>query len=127
MRISPRAKRRALLVAAHALNRAAEAAFELATREERRRYQAQRAAAERIVAHGLSVLEEYLDSPAFIDALELELILDDQPVPDRLTWARGLWGRLGDEANAAISEGNPERARRAVSDALRLARMASPR
>jgi hypothetical protein len=123
--ISPALKRRALLLAARALNNAAARAYELATAEERRQREKRRAEAERIVADGEAALAEYVNGRAMLEYAEQELALAGKAVPRRLIWEMSLWSRLRREAGEAIENADPEQAKEAVEGVLALARLAS--
>jgi hypothetical protein len=119
------AKKAALLAASRALLFAAASCHALATVEERRRREARRAEAERIVADGEALLTEYLNGRAWLEYAEQEIIVHGDPVPRRLRWELDLWSKLRGEGDAAVGNADPEGARRAVESVVGMARLAS--
>jgi hypothetical protein len=118
-------KKAALLFAARVLNDGAARCFKAATAEERRRWEARQAEAERIVADGEAALAEYINGRAMLAHLEEELAISGGTLPRRLRWELNLYLKLRSETALAIENADPETVQAAVTAVLALARLAS--
>lgn len=123
--IAPATRKAALLLASRVLVAVAERCYRAATEAERGRRRQRENEAATIAHNAEAALCEFLNAPALLEYLEGEAVINGGALSDRLAWELELHRRSRADAADAINAGDPERARKAARQALRLAKLAA--